>query len=727
MALVLPVPSAPATGHADQARAHRAWQEGQRHAERESWAQAAACHGRAAKAHDDPAYGLAWVHALIKAGDADQAQQRARALRAARPLLTLAATLESHALLACGRAGLAVDSLLALPEAAERDRFYWGALATALQRCGRHDEAIGAFMKALAQKIDDPVMHYYLGMSFKDKGMKAEAAECVRTALMIGLDSSQLAAHGQLVFYEREACRWPQAEAERAALRAAVQAAPDHTALETSPFPHAVLVDDPLEQLKVARHYALHVASMAPPLPRRAAKAHAGPLRLAYLSSDFHHHATCQLMVEMLEHHDRSRFEVHLISGGPNDGSPIRRRVEAACHRFHDLRGQTQRAMAQHVRALNIDILVDLKGATFDTLMRVTAHRPAPVQVSWLGFPGTSGAPFVDYFIGDPVVTPLEHAGHFSEKIAQLPHCYQPNDAQRLQPAASRRADWGVPEDRLLLCAFHQSYKISEAVFDQWCALLHRLPNAVLWLLQWNTNVQATLVAAAQARGIDRSRLVFAPLLPVAQHLSRLACADLYLDAWPCNAHTTASEALWVGVPVVTLIGPTFAQRVAASLLSAVDCPQLVADTPARYADTVVALGQDPARRAALRQHLRQQSRQSPLFDGRRFARDIEALYDRMWARAVAGLPPDHLPAMPPPAMHFSAAASSAGEGADGSRADDQLTAGPLTTQPPGTHPHGAHLPGAHPPGAHPLTASALPNHRPMPAALPLGLAQRSA
>lgn len=657
MALVLPVPSAPSSGHADQVRAHRSWQEGQRHADHDAWAPAAACFARAFQAHDDAAYGLAWVHALIKAGDADQAQQRAQALRITRPALTLAATLESHALLARGRAAQAVDRLLALPEAAPRDRFYWGALATALQRCGRHDEAIGAFMKALAQKIDDPVMHYYLGMSFKDKGMKAEAAECVRTALLIGLDSSQLAAHGQLVFYEREACRWPQAATELAALRAAVQAAPDHTAVETSPFPHAVLVDDPMEQLKVARHYALHVATMAPPLPRRAAKAHAGPLRIAYLSSDFHHHATCQLMVEMLECRDRSRFEVHLISGGPNDGSPMRRRVEAACDHFHDLRGQSQLAMAQHVRSLGIDIMVDLKGATFDALMRVTAHRPAPVQVSWLGFPGTTGAGCVDYLIGDPVVTPLSHAAHFSEKIAQLPHCYQPNDSQRLQPAASKRADWGVPDDRLLLCAFHQSYKISEAVFDQWCAILQRLPHALLWLLQWNTNVQTTLIAAAQARGIDPSRLVFAPLLPVAQHLSRLACADVYLDAWPCNAHTTASEALWVGVPVVTVIGPTFAQRVAASLLTAVDCADLVADTPARYTDTVVALAQSPARRAALRQHLRTQSQCSPLFDGRRFARDIEALFERMWARAVAGLPPAHLPAQAQADLQRAAAA----------------------------------------------------------------------
>ncbi len=232
--------------------------------------------------------------------------------------------------------------------------------------------------------------------------------------------------------------------------------------------------------------------------------------------------------------------------------------------------------VAQRVRELGIDILVDLKGATYDAPLPVLAARPAPLQVTWLGFPGTTGAPYIDYLIGDPVVTPLEHAGHFAEKIAQMPLCYQPNDARRERPQPSTRADWGVPEDGLLLCGFHQSYKISEQVFELWCALLRERDDALLWLLQWNTNVQDTLRAAARARGIDPQRLLFAPLVPLQQHLSRLACADLYLDAWPCNAHTTAGEALWVGVPVVTLQGQAFAQRVASSLLHAVQLDELV-------------------------------------------------------------------------------------------------------------------------------------------------------
>lgn len=644
MALDLPQPSAPAPGSPAQQRAFRHWHAAQASARIEHWAQAAQGFEQAFASHDEPAYGLHATHALIKAGRSDLATQRAQTLRHRRPTLTLAYTLESHALMERGQHEAAVHCLLALPADAPRDAAYWVSLGAALQRCRRHDDAIGAYMQSLALKMDDPTVHFRLGMAFKDKGMKAEAAECVRTALLLGLDSSEPAARAQLVFLEREACRWASAAPELAKLRAGVQAAPADRPAETMPFPHAVFVDDPLEQLKVARLYAQHVAGRVNPLPLRLARAHEGRLRIGYLSADFHQHATSQLMVQMLEAHDRTRFEVTLYSAGPDDGSTMRARLRAASEHFEDLRGLTHAAMAQRIRDQAIDILVDVKGATHGTLMPVTAQRAAPLQVSWLGFPGTTGAAYVDYFIGDPVSTPLEHAAHFSEKLAQMPVCYQPNDSKRALPAPSRRADWGAPEGVPLLCAFHQSYKISAEVFDSWCRILHAVPDSVLWLMRWNTNVQAVLEAAARERGIDPSRLCFAPMLPLEQHLSRLACADLYLDAWPCNAHTTAGEALWAGVPVVTLIGATFAQRVAPSLLNAVGLPELVNRSVDAYERQVVALAADAPRRAALRAHLHGQ-RGSALFDGKRFARDIESLYERMWARAVAGQRHDHLPA----------------------------------------------------------------------------------
>jgi predicted O-linked N-acetylglucosamine transferase (SPINDLY family) len=613
--------------------------------EREDWPNAAEKFDQAYRLHPDEAYGLAAAHALICAGQPGAAIKRTATLRRRHPALALAYTIESHALLELGRPADAAECLLGLPDDAPRERAHWHSLGMALQKIHRHDEAIAAFMQALALKMDDAVLHFYLGMSFKDKGMKSEAAECVRTALLIGLGSSELSARAQLVFLEREACRWSVADDEMHKLLHALRAAPDDRAVETGPFVHAVLGDDPQDLLKAARLYALRVDSFVRPLPRRSAQARDGRLRIAYLSADFHQHATSQLMVQMLECHDRSRFEVTLISAGPDDGSAMRQRMTASSEHFVDMRGQKHAAIAQRIRDLKIDILIDAKGATYGTLMPVTAHRPAPLQVSWLGFPGTSGAKCIDYFIGDRVVTPLALADHYSEKIAQMPHCYQPNDSRRLRPLASDRAEWNAPTDKLLLCAFHQSYKISEEVFDQWCDILHRVPDAVLWLLRWNTNVEATLLAAAAARGIPPERLLFAPLLPHDEHMRRLGCADLYLDAWPCNGHTTAGEALWVGVPVVTLTGEIFAQRVAASLLHTLGVPQLICHAREQYVDAVVALAHDPAQRGVLRQQIEAQRMTSPLFDGERFARDIEALYERMWARAVAGLPPEHLPA----------------------------------------------------------------------------------
>ena len=649
MALALPNPASPGASPASraqaQARAYRRWQAGQEHARCEQWPLAANAFEQATTLHDDAAYALAAAHALIKCGRAADAVQRARRMRRSHPMQMLGFTLESHALLALGQADEALQCLRALPAQVVPDHAYLMSMAMALQQSHRHAEAVTVFLQALALKMDDAYLHYHLGTSFKEQGMKAEAAECVRTAVLLGVGSSDLAARGQLVFLEREACRWAEAEAELARLRPALRAVPPQAPMETSPFTHAVLVDDPLEQLKVARHYALHVAGKFKPLPRVRARAKGGRLRVGYLSADFHQHATSQLMVQMLECHDRDEFDVTLLSTGPDDGSAMRQRIRAASEHFEELRGLGVESMARRVRELGIDILVDLKGATYNTLLPVLAQRPAPLQVSWLGFPGSTGAPFIDYLIGDPVVTPLADAAHFSEKIAQLPHCYQPNDAHRALPLPSTRADWGVPDPALLLCAFHQSYKISAEVFDQWCDLLHALPGAVLWLLQWNTNVQATLTAAALARGIAPERLAFVPMLPLRDHLSRLACADLYLDAWPCNAHTTAGEALWCGVPVVTIKGRTFAQRVAASLLLAVGLDELVCADTQSYRATLLSLAADPARRSQLRAHLLAQRGASLLFDGARQARALEQLYRRMWERSTQGLPPEHLPA----------------------------------------------------------------------------------
>lgn len=645
MALQFPQPTGVGADAPAAQRALRCWHSGREHAQRGRWPAAAAAFAEAGRLQGDAAYELAAAHASIKCSRNTDAIRQARRARAHDPQQLLAYTLEAHAQLELGRADLALACLAERPETQAPDHPYLLTQATALQRLARHAEAVPVFLAALGHKLDDPYLHYHLGTSFRMLGLKAEAAECVRTAVALGVGASDLAARGQLVFLEREACRWSEAAAEMTRLVADLQTLPADDASETSPFTHAVLSADPLEQRKAAEHYARHVVHKVRPLPRRRASAGSGRLRIGYLSADFHNHATSQLLVQVLETHDRAAFEVFALSTGPDDGSALRQRVANAVEHFVELRGAGFQRIAERVRELRIDILVDLKGATYDTLLPVFAARPAPLQVTWLGFPGTSGARYIDYLIGDPVITPLAHAAHFTEAIAQLPGCYQPNDSRRLRPHPSTRADWGAPDDALLLCAFHQSYKISVDVFDTWCALLHARRDAKLWLLQWNTNVEQALTAAAAARGIEPDRLLFAPLLPLQEHLSRLAHADVYLDAWPCNAHTTAGEALWVGVPVVTLIGQTFAQRVAASLLHAVQLDELCSPSPEAYRDTVLTLAADPVRRAALRAHLLEQRETNALFDGKRFARDLEALYRRMWGQHAAGLTPQHLEA----------------------------------------------------------------------------------
>lgn len=648
MALNLPQPANPgsASRMSPRQRAYRHWQKGQGHAVRKQWPNAASAFEQASALDGDVAYALAAVHALIKSGSNAQALLRARRLRLRWPGEVLGYTLEAQALLKLARPEEAVQCLEPLPPEAPRDHGYWITFAGALQQSNRPAEAISAFMNALVIKPDDASTHYWLGVAFQNLGLKAEAGECIRTALALGLGSAEMAARGLLALLEREACLWPAADASLAALRERLRVTPQDAPLATSPFAHAVLVDDPQEQLKVARLYALDIARGVQPLPRRAPVRRPGRLRVAYLSSDFQRHATSQLMAQMLECHDRDAFEVTLLSTGADNGGDMRSRIRAASEHFEDLRGAGFAAIAARVRELGIDILVDLKGATFDTPFPVLAYRAAPLQVAWLGFPGSTGAEYVDYIVGDRIVTPLEHAAHFSEKIAQMPHCYQPNDAARAMPAASTRAQWGVPEDKLLLCGFHQPQKISAEVFDTWCEVLHARPDAVLWLLAWNLNIETTLLDAAKALGIDPERIVFAPLIPVEEHLTRLACADVFLDAWPCNGHTTAGEALWCGVPVVTLQGETFAQRVASSLLHTVGLDDLVCTQLDDYRSQVLALCSDAPRRAAIRDHLHAQRTESPLFDGRRFARDIEALYRRMWERAVDGEAPGHLPAV---------------------------------------------------------------------------------
>ncbi|MDH0864619.1 UDP-N-acetylglucosamine-peptide N-acetylglucosaminyltransferase [Mitsuaria sp. GD03876] len=505
-------------------------------------------------------------------------------------------------------------------------------LGESLRRVGRAQDAIAPLMQALALKFDDVDAYLQLAFALQSLQLKAEAAECFRTVAALQPDSvmaQAYQAHG-----DQQCARWSDFEPNLQALHAALRAKPDDAADEFGvPFALAALPHAGADLLKIGRLSARFLSRGLRPLP--AVRAVAKPrLRVGYLSSDFHAHATAALMVEVLEAHDRARFEVLLFSHGPDDGSALQRRVRAACERVIDVGDLDPAALAARMRAEGVDIAVDLKGHTAGSRFAALAARPAPVQVAWLGFPGTCGADFIDYVIGDPVVTPLADAPVYSERIAQLPRCYQPGDAQR-RIVPTPRATLGLPEDALVLLSANAVYKITPPLFDAWMAILHRLPRALLWQLSGGEQADAQLLLEAQARGIAPERLVFMPPTDMASHWNRLAAADLALDTWPCNGHTTTSDALAAGVPVVTLRGDGFASRVAESLLTAAGLPELVRDTLDDYVETACALAAGP--KPAIQ----------PWIDSRAFARDLEALYERMWARAVAGLPPEALPAMP--------------------------------------------------------------------------------
>jgi predicted O-linked N-acetylglucosamine transferase (SPINDLY family) len=319
----------------------------------------------------------------------------------------------------------------------------------------------------------------------------------------------------------------------------------------------------------------------------------------------------------------------------------MRTRLEAAFDRFIDARMMDDRAVAERMRDDGIDIAVDLKGYTANNRAGIFAYRGAPVQVAYLGFPATMGAPFIDYVIADRHVIPPQLESTYSEKVVRLPHCYQVNDRQRrIAEPAPTRAEAGLPDRGFVFCSFNNSYKIRPDMFDVWMRLLHALEGSVLWLLEDNSGAVTNLRRAAEARGIPASRLIFAPRVPLDRHLARHRLADLFLDTFPVNAHTTASDALWAGLPLVTLRGQTFVSRVAASLLTTIGLPELVTDTLADYEALALELARAPRTLAGLKDRLERDRLTTPLFDTDRFRRDIESAYATMYERCLRGEAP---------------------------------------------------------------------------------------
>lgn len=620
---------------------------GREHLRQRRWAEAArdlsaALNVSRGSAHD-------WLGLAIARMRIDQVSAAIEAARTA--LAQDASLLECREVLAQAllQASRHAEAVQVYEEAPDHQAFGHDSLLNwgiALVRSDRAQEAVPILLRAVALKMDSVPAYVRLGAAFRQLKMFEEANECFRTA--VALEPDNLTAHGYLIHLDQFACRWDRFDEDVAAFIGALMRTERELAdgQECTPFALVAIPHDPQVMLHAATLEARRQARGVKPLPAARWRRREGErIRIGYLSADFYQHATAMLIAEVLERHDRARFEVFLYSHGKDDRSPMRSRLQRAGEHWVDVAALGPEAMAKRVREDGIDILVDLKGYTQDHRFRTMAYRAAPLQVSWLGFPGTTGAPYIDYFIGDAVVTPLAHAPRFSEKLAQMPVCYQPNDRQRSRPGAATRAQWGLPEGRTVLACFNNVYKITPPTFASWMRILAAAPETVLWLLDGNDQATTNLRRAALAAGVDPARLHFSPSVPPEIHQSRLALADLMLDTWPCNAHTTASDALWAGLPLVTLPDEAFTTRVAASLLNAVGLGELVARDAAHYETIVLELLRDRERLAAMRARLVEGRDTLPLFDAERFSRDLEALYERMAARARAGLAPDHLPA----------------------------------------------------------------------------------
>jgi len=511
----------------------------------------------------------------------------------------------------------------------------WNSRGVVLRHLGRFDEAVASFTRAVSLSPG------YAGAFFNRAVVTGLEQFNPLVAVwdlerVVALDPGFPFALGLLLHLKMLICDWQGFEALQAQVDAAVRSG--RRVIE--PFAYQALSQSPADLRTCAETYVRdQFPAIAPPpaTPRRPG----GKIRLGYLSGEFHAQATAYLMAGVYEAHDRARFELVAFDNGPDDASPMRRRLEAAFGRMVDIKGLPDADAAARIRAEGIDILVNLNGHFGNHRMGVFVRRAAPLQVNYLGFPGTLGAPCMDYLIADAVVIPPGEDEHYAERIVRLPGSYQANDDRRAIAAqASSRADCGLPAEGFVFCSFNGSYKFVPDMMALWLRLLGQVDGSVLWLLATNPQAMTNLRRAAQAVGIAPERLVFAPHLPLDQHLAGLKLADLFLDSLPYNAHTTGSDALWAGVPLLTCRGTAFSGRVGASLLQAMNLPELITENPAAYEALALALARDPARLRGMREKLEAGRTTAPLFDTARFTRHLENAFAAMWERHQRGEAP---------------------------------------------------------------------------------------
>ena len=494
-----------------------------------------------------------------------------------------------------------------------------------LERAGRHDDALVEWRAVVNAGVPaDLKVHAWnnTGRLLETLRRYPEAEAALRQSLL--LDACQPSVIQHYVHLRQKQCAWP-------VYQAVGETTPNSLLTGTSLLAMMSASDDPALQLLSATRFANERVPKAPALAlHRSMPPRSGKIRIGYLSGDLHMHAVGLLTPELLELHDRSRFEVWGFCWTPESDQPQRKRLVAAMDHLVRLGGVDDATAARLIAEAGIDVLVDLQGLTSGARPAILGHRAAPVQVSYLGLPGTSALPGVDWILADDYVMPAALEPYCTEKPIRLPHCYQVSDRRREVAARPTRTTCGLPDDRFVFCSFNNNFKFTPEVFGAWLRILGQVPGSVLWLLADNDTARENMLRCADAHGVPRERLIFAPRVAPPDYLARFQCADLVLDTFPYNAGTTASDALWMGTPIVTLSGRSYISRMAGSLLNAVGLPELATTTLADYERLAVQLGRQPARIASYKRYLAEQGRNSPLFDLPQIVRDIETAFERL-------------------------------------------------------------------------------------------------
>jgi predicted O-linked N-acetylglucosamine transferase (SPINDLY family) len=512
----------------------------------------------------------------------------------------------------------------------------WINLADCQQRIGDFAGASLSCRHAIELAPNEAVLHFNLGWVEQAQGRSTQAIEHYQRALTIAPDFPD--ARIGLLTAERALFDWSRSDELMRELKTRLQH-PDQQAKPIGPLTYLLFVDSPADQLAAARIYSARKELVERAARPRVTRANGQRLCVGYLSGAFRHHPTTDLISEALECHDRMRVEIFAYSVGPDDASPARQRVINAVEHFSDLGEFPAEEIARRIAADAPHLLIDLDGYILHARSEVLCYRPAPIQIAYLGYPGTLGNELYDYVLTDRYVCPPSLQTHFTERFLYLPHCYQPADTRRpISPQRPRRADFHLPEEGFVFCCFNHPQKIAPTMFDVWMRVLRAVPGSVLWLLESDGAGEQNLRNEAQRRQIEGERLVFTPRLPGPDHLARQRLADLFLDTLPYNAHTTANDALYAGLPVLTCSGETFAGRVAGSLLQAIGLPELVTHALADYEAMALRLAREPQLLAHLRARLEANRHTHPLFDMAQFTRGLEDTLERAWTETARNI-----------------------------------------------------------------------------------------